>query len=57
MARWTFACLAVLGLALLGALPAAGEVEGWHRTMDDGLEAAKKSGKPLLVVTLWSPKT
>ena len=27
---------------------------GWHATLDAGLGAAKKSGKPLLVVTAWS---
>ena len=30
--------------------------EGWHGSMEDGLKAAKKSGKPLLVVTVWKEK-
>ncbi len=42
----------LLTLALAGAAFAA--PEGWHRSMKDGLEAAKKSRKPVLVVTLWT---
>ncbi|MHC4959938.1 MAG: hypothetical protein ACYTGN_16355 [Planctomycetota bacterium] len=30
--------------------------DGWHRTMEDGIKAAKKSGKPVLVVTIWKEK-
>ncbi len=30
--------------------------DGWHTSMKDGLEAAKKSGRPLLVVTAWTEK-
>ncbi len=26
---------------------------GWHKSLDDGLEASAKSGKPLLVITTW----
>lgn len=40
--------------ASLPALPALASPEGWHRTLDDGLKAAKKSGKPVLMVTAWS---
>jgi hypothetical protein len=44
-------------LLALGALAFAGSAlaipEGWHKSMEDGLEAAAKSGKPLLVVTGW----
>ncbi len=42
----------LLTLALAGAAFAA--PEGWHKSMKDGLEAAKKSHKPVLVVTLWT---
>ena len=42
----------LLTLALAGAALAA--PEGWHKSMKDGLAAAKKSGKPVLVVTLWT---
>ena len=46
------AVLAVLaGLALASADAFA--LEGWLRTRKDGLEAAGKSGKPVLVVTIW----
>lgn len=43
-----------LGLAALACLglPALA-LEGWHADRDDGLEAAEKSGRPVLVVTLW----
>ena len=40
------AVLCVAGVA--DAVP-----EGWHSNLKDGLEAGKKSGKPLLVVTGW----
>ena len=45
--------LAVIGL-IASAVAAA--PQGWHRTMDDGIEAARKSGKPVLVVTVWKEK-
>ena len=41
-------------LALAGAVHAA--PDGWHKSMKDGLAAAKKSGKPVLVVTMWKEK-
>ncbi len=47
--------LSLLALAWLAA-PAAAAPEGWHTSMKDGLEAAKKSGRPLLVVTAWKEK-
>ena len=37
---------------LAAAAPAA--PEGWLRTMEDGVAAAKGSGKPVLVVTAWT---
>ncbi len=44
-------------LALLASLAVvsadASALEGWLRTREDGLEAAAKSGKPVLVVTIW----
>ena len=30
--------------------------QGWHRTKKDGEAAALKSGKPVLVVTIWKEK-
>jgi len=33
--------------------PQALALDGWLRKRDDGLEAAQKSGKPVLVVTIW----
>lgn len=45
--------LALLLPALVLAAAPALCMEGWLRSRDDGLDAAKKSGKPVLVVTLW----
>ena len=37
------------------AAAAAGDVfEGWHRKPEDGQAAAKKSGRPVFLVTLWA---
>jgi hypothetical protein len=46
-----------LALPALLAIAAAALAapEGWHESMKAGLEAAKTSGKPLLVVTIWPP--
>ena len=44
----------LLGLAVLCLGGVASAVpDGWHASLKDGLEAGKKSGKPLLVVTGW----
>ncbi len=49
--------LLTASLLAVGALAFAGSAlaipDGWHGSMDDGLEAAAKSGRPLLVVTGW----
>ena len=41
-----------LALFLMSGVANAG-ADGWHASLDDGLEAAKTSGRPLLVVTGW----
>ncbi len=46
---------ALLVLALLATHPALA-ADGWHGSRDDGLAAAKQSGKPVLVVTAWKEK-
>jgi len=47
-----FFVLALLGLGLLAtSSPAA--PEGWHTTLKDGVAAAQKSGKPILMITAW----
>jgi len=47
------ACLPTIAAALLAAGAAfAQEPQRWTN-LEDGLKAAKKSGKPLLLVTLW----
>jgi hypothetical protein len=43
----------LLPFLLAGAALAA--PDGWHTSIDDGVDAAKKSGKPVLVVTIWPP--
>ncbi|MHC4972511.1 MAG: hypothetical protein ACYTG3_09275 [Planctomycetota bacterium] len=45
--------LSVLALVAGAALAAP---EGWHRTKKDGEAAARKSGKPVLLVTIWKEK-
>ena len=42
----------VVALALAAA-PDASALEGWLKSRDDGLAAARQSGKPVLVITLW----
>jgi hypothetical protein len=42
-------------IALLGGVSVAAP-EGWHRQLKDGVAAAKKSGKPVFVVTMWKEK-
>jgi len=41
---------AILGFLLLAA------PEGWHANLDDGVKAARATGRPVLVVTLWAEK-
>lgn len=45
-----------LSLLALLAGAALAAPEGWHRTKKEGEAAALKSGKPVLVVTLWKEK-
>lgn len=41
--------------AVLAATALAGDVfDGWHRKPDDGRDAARKSGRPVFLVTLWA---
>jgi hypothetical protein len=40
------------GLALAGTRDARA-LDGWLKTRDEGLSAARTSGKPVLVVTIW----
>lgn len=44
-------------LALTAAVLSAQEASTWHRTLKDGLKAARSSGRPVLVVTLWEKGT
>lgn len=49
----------VFFLALLvcaSAVPASAEPDGWHASLKEGVEAAAKSNKPLLVITAWKRK-
>ncbi len=45
--------LTALALTLIGTAVATAAPDGWHTSMKDGVAAARKSGKPLLVITLW----
>jgi hypothetical protein len=51
----TVGAITTLSLLLLGATVLAAP-EGWHKKLDDGVAAAKKSGKPVFVVTMWKEK-
>lgn len=42
----------ILGVTLL-AWPASAAPEGWHGSLDDGVEAATKSNKPIFLITAW----
>jgi hypothetical protein len=44
-----------LVLLIAGAATAGPVPDGWHASLKDGAAAAKRSGKPLLVVTAWAP--
>jgi len=46
---------AVSVIALLAGATLAAP-QGWHRTKKEGEGAALKSGKPVLVVTIWKEK-
>ena len=48
-----FSAIPIAAIILLssGVLAAP---EGWHSKLEDGLKAAKKSGKPVLVITTWT---
>jgi len=51
--RTLSATLAAFGaIALLASAAAA--PEGWHEKLEDGLKAAKRSGRPVLVITTWT---
>lgn len=41
------------GAAMLAVPSALGAADGWHASLDAGLDAAKKSGRPVLAVTIW----
>jgi hypothetical protein len=46
----TLSAIALMAGAVLAA------PEGWHRTKKEGEGAAARSGKPVLVVTIWKEK-
>ena len=38
---------------LLFSLAASAAPEGWHKNLDEARKAARKSGKPIFVATIW----
>jgi hypothetical protein len=44
---------AALAVVALQAGTAFAGDQTWHKNLEDGVAAAEKSGKPLLVVTAW----
>ncbi len=49
MRRAAFAAAVALAAATAVAAP-----DGWLRSLEDGLEAARASRRPVLVVTAWT---
>ena len=47
-----FLVAVVCGFAALFS-PGAFAGDVWHATLEKGLEAAKKAGRPVFLVTLW----
>ncbi len=45
--------LACAALAAVAFTPPAAAATGWHASLEKGVDAAKRSGRPLLVVTAW----
>ena len=45
----------VLALLALGSFATSSSAapEGWHASLKDGVAAAEKSGKPILLITAW----
>jgi hypothetical protein len=46
-----FAAVAIVALHAPAAAPA--EEPAWHASLEKGVEAAKRSGRPLFLVTIW----
>jgi len=44
----------LLRLTLAATAGFSGAPDGWHKTMQAGVDAARRSGKPVLVVTAWT---
>jgi hypothetical protein len=45
-----------LGAAVAAPASALPIPDGWHKSKDDGVAAARKSRRPVLVVTAWKDK-
>jgi len=41
------------GIVALAAATSLSAGEKWHGSLEDGVSAARKSGRPILVVTAW----
>ena len=55
--RPIFALLALLLLSLAAVSAPADDSAAWLPTLEKGVEAASKSGRPVLVVTMWKTGT
>ena len=44
---------AVVVSGVVASAPAHAADQAWHADLETGVKAARKSGKPLLVVTAW----
>jgi len=54
MRRTGWIVSSLLAFGLVASAASAGVPDGWHKSLKDGVEAAGKSGKPLLLITAWS---
>lgn len=53
--RQTASFAALLFALGLFVLPASAKApDGWHTSLKDGVAAAQKSGKPILLITAWA---
>ena len=55
MDRIWWSAFALVALVAGASVALAQQMEGWLKNPDEGVEAAKKSGRLILVSTCWKP--
>ena len=56
MRRFSLLIAAALLVTLVSGDARAEPPKGWHNSLEKGVEAAAKSGKPILLITAWKRK-